>query len=81
MIPGTTLRFSSQCARNVEEFFKNTAIVYLPNPSKEAKFWWYATAVSKKKTPFDTTSTVQTKPLMLGREALLKIHTHTLSRE
>jgi len=31
--------------RGVEAFLKKTAIAYGRDPSKKAKFWWYAIAV------------------------------------
>jgi len=34
-----------QSTRNVEAFLKKTDIAYRPNPSKKAKFWWYAISV------------------------------------
>jgi len=33
------------CTRGVEAFLKKTAIAYGGDPSKNAKFWWYAIAV------------------------------------
>jgi len=41
--PGTVGKH--QCTRNVEAFLKKTDIAYRPNPSKKAKFWWYAISV------------------------------------
>jgi len=41
----TNLEMQSNSTRGVEAFLKKTAIAYGPDPSKKAKFWWYAIAV------------------------------------
>ena len=57
--------------RNVEAFFKRTAIAYHPNLSERAKFWWDAIAVFLKKTlrycEYDTSWTEESAQTFLGQ--------------
>ena len=53
------------CTRGVEAFLKKTAIAYGGDPSKNAKFWWYAIAVFFKNA---STPRVLNQRAQCGRE-------------